>query len=215
MNVLKWVMWGTIITLVLSVAFTYWFNLLDVKAFYGSMIVVFDFAVGYAYVVWAWGRDQEEEALKQTLPYCWNKAGQLLQSMPGGTSIEWRHGEGRKAEIRNYYDNTVKHSFRALFGISSRTRQPIVVIFDLDLEDIARYDAQPSPQVLDDPFFGFKPFYNPMAEGAMLSKALMARKGKGRRGRGSFNLGAFGQQDEGMGDMDNIADGIIGGDNDE
>lgn len=179
---MKLLMWTSLIILAISLISTFYFEIFDWDSFYGVFIMLAAYIAGYVYLVWAASRDKKDLETIKTLDYCWRVASEILQRMPDGTSVEWKQGEGRSAEIRYFYDNNKKRAFRAMFGISSNTRRPVIVIFDMDTDDVAKYYSNPTPQLLEDPWYNFKPFYNPMAEQLMRTKMMMGRGKKGRRG---------------------------------
>lgn len=213
---MKILVWCTIILLVISILTTWYFKIFEPQAFYGMFIIAMAYIAGYIYLVLSKRSDDAAANTVKTLDYCWKKAGEVLQRMPGGTSIEWAQGKGRRGEMRVFYENNKRRSYRALYGISSITKRPVVVIFDMDQDDIARYNSNPSPEVLEDPFAGFKPFYNPMAENMMKQRMMMMRGGKrGRRGMGGLTIN-YGEGGGFGGDMtepdDDIVDSALPGD---
>ncbi len=217
-NAGKVILFSVLITLICSFLLVWYLDLLDIQAFYGISIIITEYTVGYVYVVYMWKKDQLGDGDKKNIAYCWKRTGELLQQMPNGVSIEWQSGEGRRSEMRNFYDNTTKRSYRAFFGLLTRTRQPVVVIYDMDLDDIARYEASPTPQLLENPWHEFKPFYNEMAQQANMQR--MMGKGRGRRGRGFSRYGGFEnipvRQDNLGQDVDQMANDIVeGGSEDE
>lgn len=216
-NTGKAILWSLFILLVSSFLLVWYLDLFDVHSFYGIAIILVEYIIGYAYVSYMWRKDQEDLSEKKNLAYCWKRAGELIQQIPGGVSIEWQSGDGRKSEIRNFYDNQTKRSFRAFYGLLSRTRQPVVVIYDVDLDDIARYNASPPPQMLENPYYEFKPFFNEMAQQASMQR--MMGRNRGRKGRGYRSYGGF-ETVQSYGnsmnqDVDSMADGIVQGDDDD
>lgn len=209
---MKLIMWIWTAVMIVSLASTLYFDIFDIYAFYGVFVIGAGYIAGYIYLKIMFGRDQSKLEMVKTLDYCWMKASQILQRMPGGTSIEWRKGEGRRGEIRYFYDNNKKHAFRALYGYTSETRKPVVVIFDMEIDDVARYYSNPGPQVLEDPFHDFKPFFNPMAEQMMRSQMMMRRGKKGRRG-GGLTINYGGGDASYLEPGDDYADAVVG-DND-
>ena len=187
----KIVIWIVSIMLVLSVVATLYFGVFEKQTFYGTMIIIMSYIAGFIYLKIMLARDKLDEVQHKTIDYCWNRASTILQRFPGGTSVEWRQGQGRKSEMRYYVEGQKKRAFRSFFAYSSLTRQPVVVIYDMDLDDVARYEAVPSPQMINDMWYEFKPIFNPQAEKAMMMGAMFGRKGKkGKRMNMNFDFGS-------------------------
>ena len=115
----------------------------------------------YAWVIYDYNRRMAEydelEGRKKTFKYCWERVNVLLKSMAGGDGLEWAGGFGRRTEVRSFHDGQQMRRYRSMLGHLSGQRQLVVVIYDVDNDDIAKYYANPSTQVIMNPFYDFKP----------------------------------------------------------
>jgi hypothetical protein len=212
MNAFKWLLVAIAALMVISIGSVFYFGLFDINSVYGVFTIIIAYIAGYIYLKMAFDKDGEEENTVKTLDYCWLKASEVLRKMPGGVSMEWRMGAGRRSELRYFYDGQKKYGFRALFGFATDTRQQVVVIFDMEHDDIARFYSNPSVEVLTDPFKDFKPFYNPATENMMRMASMMGRGKKGRRLKFDFG-GMYGGESNNMPSDDSVNRGLGGGEN--
>jgi len=153
---------AVIIFLVVIIAVSFFFKLYSIWSLVGMIFYTIVFFVLYLFILYEGRRLEIEkhnyEEKKQSFKWCWNKINEVLRKMPGGEGVEWEGGFGKRSEIKYFTDGKIQHPFRYVFGSLSETKQPVLIIFDIDKEDIARYYANPTPTLIENPFNGFKPF---------------------------------------------------------
>ena len=130
--------------------------------FFGLAFYIIFYIVGYAYVrLGMKSRRDELDSLnqrKQKFDWCWNRVNQILQSMPGGQGIEWSSGVGRKSAFKTFYDGTQNKPYRSIMAHLQDTQQLVSIVYDIDGDDIAVFIANPSADIIENPFLNFKPF---------------------------------------------------------
>ena len=145
----------------------------------GAVIPVVGLVGGILYLKYIASQNVNDELQKRKLPYCWMKASEMLKSVTAnGDTIEWGQGAHTEVQMRTFSSDKTKKSFYALYGYLVNSRQNVVAIWDIDEENIARYDSNPSTDVLIDPFHNFKPFENNMKDMMLLARLLCKGKGK-------------------------------------
>lgn len=157
----KWLPWIGVGLVIAVVSLSMHFELYDAWAFFGVMFYTVIFFVFIIFLSYDNSRRIAEkkrlQEKKSSLTYCWSKVNDLLKRMPGGEGLEWARGFGRKSEVKYFGTGENKKTYRSLYGTLSYSRQLVVIIFDVDDEVIAKYEASPSPSVIDDPFYKFDP----------------------------------------------------------
>lgn len=130
--------------------------------FFGMIFYIGLFVGGYFYIIIAWQNDKETEQYenqrKQKFDWCFRKANEALRNMPGGQGIEWDSGFGRVSDFKTFNDGTQNKPFRSILGYLSGTQQLVLIIYDIDNDDIVKYDANPSPDIITNHFHNFNPF---------------------------------------------------------
>jgi len=158
----KWMSLIIVISIALVVGLSMYFELYNAWAFFGVMFYTFLFFVFIIYLTYDNYHRISERAKfqekKMSISYCWNKVNTELRQMTGGDGLEWAGGLGRKSELKYFGSGVNKKAFRSLYGNLSNQRQAVVIIFNVDDEIISRYSANPSPDLIQDPFFKFDPF---------------------------------------------------------
>jgi len=151
-----------VIGMVLSLITVVFMGLFSVWTFFGILMIGSLYLGGYLYVVnfyyFSLEQEKKEKENKKTLDWCWSKANQILRRMPDGQGIEWRRGIGRQSEFRTFNDGIQNRPFRSMMGYLANTQQFIIIILDIDKEDIVRFHADPSPDVIEDHYYKFQPF---------------------------------------------------------
>lgn len=157
----RWLPWIGVGMVIAVVSLSMYFELYDAWAFFGIMFYTFLFFVFIAFLSYDSSRRIAEkkrmQVKKSSLSDCWNKTNDLLRRMPGGEGLEWAKGFGRKSELRYFGSGENKKTFRSLYGNLSKSRQLVVIIFDVEEQVIARYVANPTPALISDPFHKFDP----------------------------------------------------------
>ena len=104
--------------------------------------------------------DEEEDLYrrKQKFDWCWERVNKILKSMPGGQGLQWASGVGRKSIYKTFHDGVQNKPFRSMLAHLEYSQQLVLIIFDIDGDDIALFVANPSPDLIDNPFLNFKPF---------------------------------------------------------
>lgn len=144
-----------ILILILTKTFSGW-------TFGGMIFYILIFAGGYAFLMF--GKKQEREHLQEEMnkkykfDYCWNRANIILRRMAGGQGLEWDAGFGRKSEYRSFYDGVQSRPFMSMLGYLSNTQQLVLVIYDIDRDNIARFVTNPDVDMLANHFKNFRPF---------------------------------------------------------
>ena len=148
----------TVLLLIIIIAtglFTFWI-------FIGIVILGTMYLFGYFYVLNHFKLmeeiDRKETVNKKKLDWCWDRANVILKKMVGGQGLSWAKGVGRKSEYRTFHNGIQLCGFRSMEGYLAGTQQLVVIIFDIENDDIVRYHADPTPNVIDDHFYEFKPF---------------------------------------------------------
>lgn len=138
------------------------FGLFNIWLFIGLLFLGSMYSFGYFYIVNHYEAlaelDRLEKDSKKKFVWCWNKANEALKQMADGQTIVWDKGTGRRTKIRGFHNGVSLVTYRSMEGYLSNTRQLVVIIFNVDTEDIAEYYANPSADVLQDHFYGFKPY---------------------------------------------------------
>ncbi len=137
-------------------------GLFDGWTFFGIIFYLLVYIGGYAYVkIGMKNRDSNyDEILQRRLKFdwCWERINQILKSMPGGQGIEWASGVGRKSSIKSYFDGVQNKPFRSVLAHLEDSQQYVMIIYDIEGDDIAEFIANPSTEIIDNPFLNFKPF---------------------------------------------------------
>ena len=103
-------------------------------------------------------KEKNEFEQRKKFSWCWYRVNEILKQMPGGQGIEWNEGVGRRSEIKAFFDGIQHRYFRSLMGYLAKTQQLVVIIYDIDKDDIVRFYADPSPEVIYNHFYKFDPF---------------------------------------------------------
>ena len=152
---------GAFVILGVVVTLTFILDLYSIWTLFGMIFYSIVFFSFYIFILYEENRinfeNKQREEKKQTFKWCWNKTNEILRKMPGGQGISWEGGFGKRSEIKHFSDGKIQHPFRYIFG-TLESGQPILIVFDIDREDIARYYANPTPKLIDDPFYKFNPF---------------------------------------------------------
>lgn len=142
--------------------FTIWAGYFDGWLMFGSFYFT---ALGLAgtFVVMMLKQKEEEmteerQKERRTFKYCWTKTNEQLRRFAGGNQMLWNDAFGQRSEVRTYSDGKKSVAFRALYGRMSKTYQMVIVIFNIDKEDIARFYTNPPAHIINNPFSEFKPF---------------------------------------------------------
>jgi len=104
--------------------------------------------------------DEQDELnrRKQRFDWCWERANTILKGMPGGQGLQWAAGVGRKSIYKSYYDGVQNKPFRSILAHLEFSQQLAMIIYNIDDDDIAVFVANPSPDLIENPFLNFKPF---------------------------------------------------------
>lgn len=161
-----------------------WIGLFSIWIFFGMLFLGALYIFGYFFVIAYFNslkeKNQEENANRKKLDWCWNQVNKILRNMPGGQGIEWRKGIGRQSEVKTFYDGIQHRPFRSMMGYLAETQQLVVIIYDIDNDDIVRFHADPSPDIIQNHFNGFKPF---STQGSSFGGGGFDRFSNTRRGR--------------------------------
>jgi hypothetical protein len=97
---------------------------------------------------------------KRGLDYCWMKANEALKRMDGAETMEWDEGLGRETTLQKFFSSEGKESkeFRSFLARLKSGNQLVIVLWDIEDEVIAKYVANPSADLMEEPFKDFKPF---------------------------------------------------------
>jgi hypothetical protein len=158
-TIMAFIMTGLFIISVIVINLLHLFNM---WMFFGLLFLGILYIIGYLYVVnyyyFTLQQQKDDNENKRKLDYCWNRANQILHNMPGGQGLEWRSGIGRRSEFRTFYDGIQNKPYRSMMGYLSETQQFVVLIYDIDGDDIVRFYADPSADIIVNHFYEFKPF---------------------------------------------------------
>lgn len=149
---------STIVVLIIGIALLIYAKLFNVYSFLSLGLPLTSLVVGIGYVNYLTARETREVDNKKSFDYCWKKVNESLSRMTGADTISWEGGFGRKSDTRVISDGQTSKEFMSFYAYSSRNKQTIVLIWNITDERIARYNADPGRNVLDDPFYDFKPF---------------------------------------------------------
>ena len=152
---------GTIIAVILLIIIIS-LGFFDGWVFFGMVFYIALFIGGYFYIIIGWQKDKEaemqEHQRKQKFEWCFRRINETLRKMPGGQGIEWDAGFGRVSDFKTFNDGVQNKPFRSVLGYLQGTQQLVIVIYDIDNDDIAKYNANPSPAEIADHFHNFDPF---------------------------------------------------------
>jgi len=167
--------------------------------FIGLVFMGLLYLFGYLYLINHYKamkeEDEREKASKKKLDWCWDRVNEMLKRRPDGQGLEWRRGIGRRSEYRTYYDGIQHRAFRSMEGYLAETQQIVVVIYDIDNDDIVRYVANPSEEMISNHFHDFKPVSRRESSGfGYPSKYGRSKYDRYRRGRG-VNIHVGGDED--------------------
>lgn len=151
-----------IIFFIIIIVISIFMKIYSIWSLIGMIFYTILFFALYLYILYEGRRLEIErhnrDEKKQTFKWCWNKVNDILRKMPGGEGLEWGGGFGKRSEVKYFSDGKIQHPFRYIFGNLSESKQPVLIILDVDKEDIGRYYANPTPSLLDNPFDSFRPF---------------------------------------------------------
>jgi hypothetical protein len=137
-------------------------GLFSLWLFSGLIFYVLMYLAGFTYIrVGLLNKVKEEDDIyraKQKFNWCWERANAILKAMPGGQGLEWVGGVGRKSVFKTYWDGVQNKPFRSMLAHLENTQQLVLIIFDIDGDDIALFAANPSVELIENPFLTFKPF---------------------------------------------------------
>jgi len=154
MNAFLWTLVGLfVVSIIISIIASNF----SIAVFFGVVIIVIDYFIVYVILKLSYKKKENEFNDKGKFNYCWNKMNELLSRMPNGNSVDWWGGVGRTSVIKSYLHAGKTRSFRSMYGLLSHEKQGVVIIWDIDNEDIAGYFADPSAEILVEPFKFFKP----------------------------------------------------------
>ena len=187
---------GGILVILLGVV-VYYELLSWIMAIYGFFyLLLFGVATIYLKIQKTSDDDAYRNSLKtkKTFDYCWDVANRILMRQTGGTAMSWNGGWNRRSEIRYYVDKkTDLHKlYRAFYGVLEGTNQTVIVIYDVELEDIARYTTQLTTELLKDPFYKF----DPDGSQSFQNMNMNPYGYNGKKRFSFFNRNYSGQQDE-------------------
>ena len=153
---------SSIIALVLLVIITIIVGFFTVWTFIGIIFYILMYVAGLIYIRVGIenSMNQEDELYrkKQRFDWCWERVNILLKSMPGGQGIEWASGVGRKSIYKTFHDGVQNRPFRSMLAYLAKSQQLVLIIYDIDNDDIASFITNPSADLIDNPYLGFKPF---------------------------------------------------------
>lgn len=154
-----------------------------------------------------YGKDYAKEDHKKDFNYYWDSMNRVLEKQRGDT-LEWDSGVGNQSHVKTFTIGKELVEFQSFYAYLSRARQQVVVIINRKTLDIWRFYADPSPALIEDPFYGFKPYENPMENLAMRGM-LGSRYSKKNRGiRIMMDNDDYGNQFEPDDDMvDRVSNG--------
>jgi len=144
-----------VIIIIASGLFTIW---LFFGMFFLGLLYVFGYLFVVNYYYFSLEQEREESVNKKKLDWCWNRVNEILRKMPEGQGLEWREGIGRRSEYTTRHDGIQNKAYRSMMGYLAKTQQLVIVIFSIDDDDIVRFYADPSPDVIEDHFHNFKPY---------------------------------------------------------
>lgn len=137
-------------------------GLFSIWLFVGIVILSTMYLFGYLYVVNYYKMlediDRKELQNKKKFDWCWTRSNEILKKMIGGQGLSWGSGVGRRSEYRSFHNGIQLCGFRSIEGFLSGSQQLVIIIYDIENDDVVRYYANPSPDIIDDHFFNFKPF---------------------------------------------------------
>lgn len=88
-----------------------------------------------------------------------SRINQFLKERPNGDSINWDGGRYGREEIRSFSSpNGGNKEFYGVAAMLGHSRKWVVIIYSIEKNDIIKYVGDPGPDLLADPFFGFKYF---------------------------------------------------------
>lgn len=210
----KWLWLIIVLSVALVVGLSMYFGLYDAWAFFGVMFYTFVFFVFIIYLTYDNYRRISERARfqekKMSIAYCWNKVNTELRQMTGGDGLEWDGGLGRKSELKYYGSGATKKAFRSMYGNLSNQRQAVIIIYNVEEEIISRYVANPSPDLIQDPFYKFDPFNTDRERMNMFNPYASRSRYGGRTPYRRPSYGGYGggyqpmPQNDNYGDYDSI-----------
>lgn len=135
-----------------------------------------------------WAMSQHKKILepkekKKDFNYDWQRLNEIIRNRTNGDVMEWDMGIGMRSEIKSIKVGEKIEHYRSFYGYLYYSRQEVIVIYQRDKEDIVRWFANPSPEVINDPFKFFEPYQDKLAEIRAQSMARNNKKGKGMRFR--------------------------------
>lgn len=104
-------------------------------------------------------RRREEDKPGSGMEFYMRKVNEILVSRPGGEPVVWEGGSWSRYLIKTIFDiNRKPHKYVGIVGLLRNANRRISLIYDADDNDIVRFFGDPSPDLLNNPFFGFRPF---------------------------------------------------------
>lgn len=102
-------------------------------------------------------KDKVDEVKNKTsLSYCWNRINFHLNEMEGMT-LTWGKGTGNQTAVKAYNNGKEQIYFRAIIAKIASLNTDILVIYNTNKDEIARYE-KPKTVQYSDLFYDFKPF---------------------------------------------------------
>lgn len=130
------------------------------------------FMITYSYVTYSGYLDsltkEEITDAKQKFDYCFAKISQWSLNQPGGESLTWDAGKGCQHDTKSIPNREGKDTwYMAFIAYTSESQIRSYYVYDIDKENVVKYLPQPTPDIEEDIWSGFKPYdqgqsaYNP------------------------------------------------------
>ena len=102
----------------------------------------------------------EMNNVKKSFDYCWRIANNKIKNMPGSMGLLWEQGFSKSSHLKEYTNpfNRKPSLYRSFEALLLPTRKNCVIIVDVDKEDIAMFDSNPSAELVENHFKDFDPF---------------------------------------------------------
>ena len=136
-------------------------DMLAGKSITGVVLLAAAFIILYLWLKWEYQKvlDSKKNEESNKFNTAWEAINSQLRNMPGGDRVQWEGGKSITAQQKVYYrKNGEKKTFFGFLAFLANTRQRVVIQWDADDKNIVGYYSDPSPDLINNLFHGFKFF---------------------------------------------------------
>jgi hypothetical protein len=135
-----------------------------INEYLGMAFFIFTFFVIFAWLFFSFiismkKNRQVEDTPKSGIDAYMRQINTILESRPGGETIQWEGGKYTRYVTKTLYDiNRQANKFIGVVGMLTDSDKRVVLIYSANDKDIVRFYGDPGPDLISDPFYDFRPF---------------------------------------------------------